>query len=457
MPAISDLYAKIGFKVDKSGLKEFAEEMTKLKNTIAECLSGLEGFAEVAEKISKAARGMRQTVSNSDAARKLKEKQLEIQQQRVDIARQREMRLQEAAKNRGKREGLTEGVEKGSFLAVLKDLVYGKIKTLFREIGNYFKNIFMSALQAMFTYRDYRRYTNLTSAELNRWTTLAEGYATRPEIAKNMMEVQQSLLGIRLGQGNLLAAKLAGVSADTTDPFEYLNRFREAFIRNNVSPEWQKYILNQAGFGDWAVGAIRNSRNEEDFRAAFEARQMELDNQAKLAERLSSIMSLLIDSFNQLLEVLGDSVFKDALDYIRNLIIDLVNAIKGGFFKKKNFFGKVWSFGDFITSSEEERKRMLQGIENPWYNNMGIPQWNIIGGMQAGWAGLQGAVRKYTANINVGSVNEALEVEREFRGNGFEREITNEFNAEPSTQDDLYINPYENMQLEASGVDYITE
>lgn len=453
MPAISDLYAKIGFKVDKSGLKEFAEEMTKLKDTIAECLSGLEGFAQAAEKISKAARGMRQTVSNSDAARKLKEKQLEIQQQRVDIARQREMRLQEAAKNRGKREGLTEGVERGSFLAALKELVYGKIKNLFREIGAYFKNIFMSAWQAMFTYRDYRRYTNLTSAELNRWTTLAEGYATRPEIAKNMMEVQQSLLGIRLGQGNLMAAKLAGISADTTDPFEYLNRFRQAFIENNVAPEWQRYILNKAGFDDWAVGAIANSQNEEDFRAAFNAHQMELDNQAELAKRLSSIMSLLIDSFNQLLEVLGDSVFKDALDYIRNLIIDLVNAIKGGFFKKKNFFGKVWSFGDFITSSEEERKKMLQGIETPWYMNMGMPQWNILGAFQAGLSGLQNAMKTYKTNIYVPNTQAANEVVNNLDVNGY----SNEAYAESNTSDDIYINPYENLRLEASGVDYITE
>ena len=168
---------------------------------------------------------------------------------------------------------------------------------------------------------------------------------------------------------------------------------------------------------------------------------------------IQSFINLLIDSFNQLLEVLGDSVFKDALDYIRNLIIDLVNAIKGGFFKKKNFFGKVWSFGDFITSSEEERKKMLQGIETPWYMNMGMPQWNILGAFQAGLSGLQNAMKTYKTNIYVPNTQAANEVVNNLDVNGY----SNEAYAESNTSDDIYINPYENLRLEASGVDYITE
>ena len=268
MPSVTDLYAKIGFKVDDTGLKEFSKELVNLKNTIAECLSGLEGFAEAAEKIAKAVKKIKSATGGEEAARAIKQKQLAIQERRVAVAEQREARLRESANNRAKGTGFSWGVALGNLIseAIINGFkaLYGFIKTVVGQLWGVFK----TAWQAMTTYRDYRRYTNLRDSELNRWTTFAEGYATRPEIAKNMMDVQQSLVGIRLGQGNLMPYRMLGISADTTDPYEILTQARRAILEQTVAPEVARYLLTQMGFGDWAYAAIMQSQNEEDFQGS---------------------------------------------------------------------------------------------------------------------------------------------------------------------------------------------
>lgn len=424
MPAISDLYAKIGFKVDKSGLKEFTDEMLKLKNTIAECLAGLDGFAQAAEKLAKAARGMRSAASNSEARQRLKEKQLEIAERRVQIAEQREARLREKEKEKKERDGFVQGVSQGTFLGELKDKIYSSIKSAFNSIVGVLKGIIREAWRAMWVYRDYRNYTNLRDAELNRWTTLAEGYAKRPEIAKNMMEVQQSLLGIRLGQGNLLAAKLAGISADTTDPYEYLNRFREAFIRNNVSPEWQKYILNLAGFGDWAVGAIKNSRNEEEFRAAYKYHEVDTERKAEIAKKLSVAASRLFDSFSRL-----DELLVKFTNWIGRWLTEVVNVFQSNIFRGKGTWGRIKTFLDIITSNPAELHKMaLANTTGEAYEALKAQTMTPI------------PHSTYIDNRKIGSFmatseQSKMEDARNFYGG---EDVTDVTMSEPSTQDDIY-------------------
>lgn len=368
MPSVSDLYAKIGFKVDDTGLKEFSKEMVNLKNTISECLSGLEGFAQAAEKISQAVKKIKSATGGAEAAQAIKQKQLEIQERRVAVAEQREARLQQSAANKSKGAGLTMGVAIGNFISELWTRVYSAIKGFFSYIGNLIKSIWGKAWDAMFTYRDYRRYTNLRDAELNRWTTFAEGYATRPEIAKNMMDVQQSLVGIRLGQGNLMPYRMLGISADTTDPYEILKQARRAILEQNVAPEFARYLLNQMGFGDWAYAAIMQSQNESDFQSALTAREVDTEKQRLLAEKLNGILSLLIDSFSQIIEVIGDAGFKDALSFIKEIIINFVNAIKAGAFKGKGWLERLDVLGDILSGkdiAEEMNKRDFINNLNP--------------------------------------------------------------------------------------------
>lgn len=368
MPSVTDLYAKIGFKVDDTGLKEFSKELVNLKNTISECLSGLEGFAEAAEKIAKAVKKIKSATGGEEAARAIKQKQLAIQERRVAVAEQREARLRESANNKAKGSGFSWGVALGNLIseAIINGFkaLYGFIKTIVGQLWGVFK----TAWQAMTTYRDYRRYTNLRDSELNRWSTFAEGYATRPEIAKNMMDVQQSLVGIRLGQGNLMPYRMLGISADTTDPYEILAQARRAILEQNVAPEVARYLLTQMGFGDWAYAAIMQSQNEEDFQAALFAREVDTNKQRELAEKLNGILSLLIDSFSQIIEVIGDEGFKDALGFIRDVIINIVNAIKAGVFKGKGILDSLSILGDIIqgkdVAEEIEKRDFIQNL-NP--------------------------------------------------------------------------------------------
>lgn len=358
MPSVTDLYAKIGFKVDDTGLKEFSKELVNLKNTISECLSGLEGFAEAAEKIAKAVKKIKSSTGGEEAARAIKQKQLAIQERRVAVAEQREARLRESANNKAKGSGFSWGVALGNLIseAIISGFkaLYGFIKTVVGQLWGVFK----TAWQAMTTYRDYRRYTNLRDSELNRWSTFAEGYATRPEIAKNMMDVQQSLVGIRLGQGNLMPYRMLGISADTTDPYEILKQARRAILEQNVAPEYARYLLNQMGFGDWAYAAIMQSKDEGSFREALKAHDIDTQKQAKLAERLNSILSLLIDSFSRLLEYISDSAIQSALDYIRDWIIEFVNVFRSGFFKDKGTISSIWNFLSMFTKNPEELRKM---------------------------------------------------------------------------------------------------
>lgn len=368
MPSVTDLYAKIGFKVDDAGLKEFSKELVNLKNTISECLSGLEGFAEAAEKIAKAVKKIKSSTGGEEAARAIKQKQLAIQERRVAVAEQREARLRESANNKAKGSGFSWGVALGNLIseAIISGFkaFYGFIKTIVGQLWGVFK----TAWQAMTTYRDYRRYTNLRDSELNRWSTFAEGYATRPEIAKNMMDVQQSLVGIRLGQGNLMPYRMLGISADTTDPYEILTQARRAILEQNVAPEVARYLLTQMGFGDWAYAAIMQSQNEEDFQAALFAREVDTNKQRELAEKLNGILSLLIDSFSQIIEVIGDEGFKDALGFIRDVIINIVNAIKAGVFKGKGILDSLSILGDIVqgkdVAEEIEKRDFIQNL-NP--------------------------------------------------------------------------------------------
>lgn len=441
MSSVSDLYAKIGFKVDDTGLKDFGKELVNLKNTIAECLSGLDGFAQAAEKIAKAAKAIKASYSGDteakkkrdsikEATQKLKEKQLEIAAKRVEIAQQREQRLQQSAKDKKNREGLTSSISTGGFSAWLNATVYNGIKNLFSRIGNFIKGLWSKAWNAIFTYRDYRRYTNLQDAELNRWTAMAAGYATRPEIAQNMMEVQQGLLGIRLGQGNILAARLAGVSADTTDPYEYLNRFRKAFIAGNVSPEWQKYILNLAGFGDWAVGAIQNSKNEKEWEESLKRHIVETDKQVEIAKKFREIESLLIDAMSKVLETIGDTGFQNAINWLTKLIVDIVDLVRSGYFKGKGLFKSLWNLGDFISASKEERQRIINGIneDSDWGGIKGFFQWRTVDG------GNRQITNNTTNNITAANANDAMYIYRNIASN---TDVENETYALPDTQNDV--------------------
>lgn len=375
MPSVTDLYAKIGFKVDDTGLKEFSKEMINLKDTIAECLSGLDGFVQAMKKISSELRTIKTTraltedqikqkeeekLKRLQLRNKLMEQKLELDPRKLTVAELREERLQESARRRaeGKGSGLSWGVALGNLIseAIISGFkaLYGFIKTVVGQLWGVFK----TAWQAMTTYRDYRRYTNLRDSELNRWTTFAEGYATRPEIAKNMMDVQQSLVGIRLGQGNLMPYRMLGISADTTNPYEILKQARRAILEQNVAPEYARYLLNQMGFGDWAYAAIMQSKDEGSFQAALKAHDIDTQKQAKLAERLNSILSLLIDSFSQLLEYFSDSSIKSALDYIRDWIIEFVNVFRSGFFKDKGTISSIWNFLSMFTKNPEELRQM---------------------------------------------------------------------------------------------------
>lgn len=364
MPSVSDLYAKIGFKVDDTGLKEFSKEMLNLKNTIAECLSGLEGFAQAAEKISQAVKKIKSSTVGNETAQAIKQKQLEIQERRVAVAEARESRLQQAAKTKGRSGGLAWGVALGNLISDAIKAGFKAVFSVVKTILGQLLGVFKTAWQAMFTYRDYRRYTNLRDAELNRWTTFAEGYATRPEIAKNMMEVQQSLVGIRLGQGNLMPYRMLGISADTTNPYEILKQARRAILEQNVAPEVARYLLTQMGFGDWAYAAIMQSQDEGAFQSALRTHDIDTEKQAKLAQRLNSIISLLVDSFSQLLETISDSELKSALDYIRTWLIEFVNVFRSGYFKDKGKLSSIWDFISMFTKNPDELREM-SGISAP--------------------------------------------------------------------------------------------
>lgn len=428
MPSISDLYAKIGFKVDDTGLKEFSKEMINLKNTIAECLSGLEGFAQAAEKISQAVKKIKSATGGSEAARAIKQKQLEIQERRVAVAEQREARLQESAKQRKGKEGLTSSISAGGFIALLGNQIYNGFKRLFSQLGGFIRSIWSKAWQAMFTYRDYRRYTSLQDTELNKWTAAAAGYASRAEIAQNMMDVQQNLVGIRLGQGNLMPYRMLGISADTTNPYEILRQARKAILGQNIAPEMARYFLNQMGFGNWAYAAIMNSKDEKGLESAIKAHELGTQKQAKLAEKLSGLMSLVTDQFSKLLEILGDSVFADALDYIRRWIIEVVNVLRSGIFEGKGKWGKISTFFDIITSSPETlHKRALE-------NSSG----EALAALQAQNRISSGQSIVYNDNRKSGVFNPVSETDknstiREYYGS----DVTEETIAQPDTQDDI--------------------
>ena len=428
MPSVTDLYAKIGFKVDDTGLKEFSKELVNLKNTIAECLSGLEGFVEAAEKIAKAVKKIKSATGGEEAARAIKQKQLAIQERRVAVAEQREARLRESANNRAKGSGFSWGVALGNLIseAIINGFkaLYGFIKTVVGQLWGIFKN----AWQAMFTYRDYRRYTNLRDAELSKWTAMAAGYATRPEIAENMMEVQQSLVGIRLGQGNLMPYRMLGISADTTDPYEILRQARTAILGQNIAPEMARYFLNQMGFGNWAYAAIMNSRDEKGLESAIKAHDLEIQKQAELAEKLSKLMSLVTDQFSKLLEILGDSVFADALDYIRRWIIEFVNVLRSGIFEGKSKWGKISTFFDLLTSNPETLHKMA--LENS--------SGEALAALRAQNQAQGGGYTVYNDYRKSGVFNPVSETDKQTSITSFYgSDVTEETIAQPNTQDDI--------------------
>lgn len=445
MPSVTDLYAKIGFKVDDTGLKEFSKEMINLKDTIAECLSGLDGFVKAMKKISSELKTIKTTralteeqikqkeeekLKRLQLRNKLMEQKLDLDPRKVAIAELREERLQESAKRRaeGKSGGFSWGVALGNLIseAIINGFkaLYGFIKTVVGQLWGIFKN----AWQAMFTYRDYRRYTNLRDAELSKWTAMAAGYATRPEIAENMMEVQQSLVGIRLGQGNLMPYRMLGISADTTDPYEILRQARTAILGQNIAPEMARYFLNQMGFGNWAYAAIMNSRDEKGLESAIKAHDLEIQKQAELAEKLSKLMSLVTDQFSKLLEILGDSVFADALDYIRRWIIEFVNVLRSGIFEGKSKWGKISTFFDLLTSNPETLHKMA--LENS--------SGEALAALRAQNQAQGGGYTVYNDYRKSGVFNPVSETDKQTSITSFYgSDVTEETIAQPNTQDDI--------------------
>lgn len=219
MQTISKLFAELGFTVNTKGLKDFQ--------------ALLKAEAQAVKTQIQQQRLKTQTINSEIAAHRLLVAQRkEDERQEARSLRDRSRKYRDFAAN----------------VAKTAAAVYAATKFIGSSISN------------AFVYRDFARTTGLPVEQLQQYQAagnIVGSRLTSAQIAQDIAKLQQSLVNVEFGQGNLFPYKMLGISAATKNPFQVIEALRRSiqglddaratnFIeRIGLSKDWL-YILRQS-------------------------------------------------------------------------------------------------------------------------------------------------------------------------------------------------------------------
>lgn len=218
---LNEITAKFGIKVDGSGFAAIRKEL----NTIAA------GFRAI----------------KSEAQAQTAEFRLQTLQQR-ELERQEKASLRRRAQNWREFRNSVRGAMLG-----IAGLTYGLIAGT------------RGTREMALEYRDFARQTGLSIEKLQQYQTAAAetgSSLTSSQVAKDIQALQQRLVDVEFGQGNLFPYKMLGISAATKDSMVVIEALRRSI--KGLDDARALNLIQKVGLTpDW-LHLLRQSREEFD-------------------------------------------------------------------------------------------------------------------------------------------------------------------------------------------------
>lgn len=251
---ISQFFAEIGFKVNTEGLKDFQQQMKALTSAFKANIEDSKAAAaaskaqEAAEKAKTAAiRGQEAEIRKNLAAHRLQvaetkeaERQARLQEKEE---RQRLKRRQQAYQEFAR-------TVRNTILGV-SGAVYGIIKFT------------QATRERALEYRDFQRQTGLSVEGLQQYQAAAQitgSQMTGTDVTRDITNLQQRLVDVEFGQGDLFPYKMLGISAATKDAMAVIEALRRSI--QGLDDARALNLIERMGLSaDW-LHILRQSREE---------------------------------------------------------------------------------------------------------------------------------------------------------------------------------------------------
>lgn len=248
---VGDIVAHFKIEVDGDGSKKIRDDL----KTITEGMRALGAEAKANLAIQKL--GIAETKeSERQAKNRLKEEE-RVQKESSRIAKE-----QTREQDRIRREN--ERAEKKSLEERRKSY-----QEFFRSVRNLALGIAgvvalaKPTMEKSLDYRDFARQTGLSIEELQKYQSAAFVTGSRlsaQQVTQEITGLQQRLVNVEFGQGDLFPFKMLGISAATRDAMEVLEALRNS-IQNLPDPESLNLIKRMGLSADW-LHILRQSREE---------------------------------------------------------------------------------------------------------------------------------------------------------------------------------------------------
>ena len=357
---VSELFAEIGFKVDTRGLSDFENSMKAIQNTIKSCVDGLKEFTRVAGQIQKAAQAIKSSYvpSERDMAARFraetyymrslgKEARGKAQydkgrglyweersgwisaaearlQEKLELQKEQFEYQKEKDQNKGRGIFTLFGKNIGKGILGFSAAVLGfqaAVKT-FEKIGN----AIADSIKRAYLYKDFSYSTGISSSRISGIQSMIERSGTRmsgAQIANDIAALQQSLIDIKLGLGNVFPYKMLGIDAYGKNPLKVIEDLKKAIVHldNSIA----KNLLSQMGLRgeDW-IRYLRGELKGGVYGSATKLQPGESEDVSELGiswKAFKTSMSDLKDTF-----VVALSPLKSILDVL-TLLVDTVNVL----------------------------------------------------------------------------------------------------------------------------------
>lgn len=318
---ISQFFAEIGFKVNTEGLKDFQQQMKALTSAFKANIEDSKAAAaaskaqEAAEKAKTAAiRGQEAEIRKNLVAHRLhvaETKEAERQ------ARLQEKEEQQRLKRRQKAYQEFARTVRNTILGV-SGAVYGIMKFT------------QSTRERALEYRDFQRQTGLSVEGLQQYQAAAQitgSQMTGTDVTRDITNLQQRLVDVEFGQGDLFPYKMLGISAATKDAMAVIEALRRSI--QGLDDARALNLIERMGLSaDW-LHILRQSREEFERIRATMLSQEQVSGMTQLALTFRRIGFSLSNLKDQMTAFVGGilSTFIDNFRYMVDIFSSWIKSL----------------------------------------------------------------------------------------------------------------------------------
>ena len=414
---VSELFAEIGFKVDKKGLTDFSNSLKLIKQTITQSVSGLEKMAAMAERLANAANTIRSSFSASDKdlTARYRAETTYIRavathlrgegargrglgaywKNRADLVYRDADRLEASLRLRqeqweAKKAGLLGGRSSSSesiFLSTLGAIIVSAIPKGMAKGYNYIKNLFTKTLSTALSYRDYLTFTGRGAGELSAWFARSFNATdlSRQDVMSAAMGFEKGAWDIFFGKRSPSAYLKLGLfptgngAKDMANILTRIAEFPDRGLRASILSEFPEFASKQ---GSW-LQVIDDIANGKPYSEVYELAEQDIRAAEKANETINKFNEALDQAKIRIMQVLVDEGgFTDILNQFTDALRTMLAIMNTDEFRNASFLDKV----NLLLSSRERTGSTSEGTyvftprdSKSWFLTKGV-----LAGMGAG-------------------------------------------------------------------------